>query len=91
MNRIIIDTREPYEFQGSHVDGAINIPPQKFMQPNLPAELSAVDKDQEIIVYCRSGQRSNTVGQILRSHGFSNIVNGVNEGHVTKLLKESHD
>lgn len=87
MNRIIIDTRESFEYKSSHVKGAINIPPQKFMQPNLPKELEAVSKDNEIIVYCRSGQRSNTVGQILRSHGFTNIVNGINEHHVAKMLK----
>jgi len=86
MSRIIIDTRESFEYKMSHVKGAINIPPQKFMQPNLPKELEGVSKDEEIVVYCRSGQRSNTVGQILRSHGFTNIVNGINEHHVAKLL-----
>ncbi len=89
MSRIIIDTREPFEYQASHVHGAVNIPPMKFMQPGLPRELEAVSKDNEIIVYCRSGQRSNTVGQILRSHGFTNIKNGINEHHVAKMLKES--
>ncbi len=88
MNRIIIDTREDFEYAQSHVDGAINISPAKFMSGEVPAELTDVEKDAEIIVYCRSGQRSNTVGQILRTHGFTNIVNGVNEHHVAKRLAE---
>lgn len=87
MKQLIIDTREPFEYQASHADGAINIPPAIFMQPILPKELKDVTKDQEIIVYCRSGQRSNTVSQILRTHGFTNIVNGVNERRVAKLIK----
>ena len=88
MNRIIIDTREDFEYTQSHVEGAINISPTKFMSGQIPSELSHIPKDTEIIVYCRSGQRSNTVGQILRTHGFSNIINGVNEHHVAKRLRE---
>jgi len=88
MNRVIIDTREDFEYQQSHVDGAINLSPAKFMGGEVPAELTDIAKDTEIIVYCRSGQRSNTVAQILRMHGFSNIVNGVNEHHVAKRLRD---
>lgn len=86
MNQIIIDTRESFEYAASHVKGAINIPPAQFMKPSLPKQLEALDKDTQIILYCRSGARSNTVGHILRTHGFSNIVNGINENHVRKLL-----
>lgn len=88
MNTIIVDTREAFEYEQSHVEGAINIPPQKFMQPDLPEELHSTNKDVEIILYCRSGMRSNTIGHILRQHGFTNIVNGVNEHHVAKLLSQ---
>lgn len=86
MKRIIIDTRENFEFAASHVNGAINIPPAKFMTGKLPKKLADVDKDTEIIVYCRSGARSNTVGHILGQHGFTNIKNGVNEHHVRKYI-----
>ncbi len=89
MDRIIIDTREDFEFNESHVDGAINISPSVFATGKIPPELASTPKDTEIIVYCRSGQRSNTVGQILRMHGFTNIVNGINEQHVTKRLNEA--
>lgn len=91
MSRIIIDTREPFEYEASHVKGAINISPQMFMTGNVPSALVSLDPNTEIILYCRSGMRSNTVGHILRQHGFTNIVNGVNEHHVAKMLAESHD
>lgn len=86
MKQIIIDTREGFEFAASHVSGAINIPPVEFMKQKLPKKLDGVQKDDQIIVYCRSGARSNTVSHILKAHGFTNIVNGVNENHVRKLL-----
>jgi len=56
------------------------------MDGRLPSELDGVPTDTPIIVYCRSGSRSNVVGQILRQHGFTNITNGINQGHVEKLL-----
>lgn len=86
MKPLIIDTREPSEFAQSHVPGAINIPPMEFMR-GLPAKLKDVPKDEQVILYCRSGQRSNTCSMILRQHGFTNLVNGINEGRVSALLK----
>ena len=86
MSRIIIDTREQFEYQAGHVEGAINIPPATFMTGIIPKELEGVSLDTEIILYCRSGSRSNVVGHILRSFGFTHIVNGVNQGHVEKLI-----
>lgn len=86
MNTIIIDTRESFEYASSHVKGAINIPPAEFMKSKLPKKLQNAAIDDQIILYCRSGARSNTVGHILRGHGFTNIVNGINENHVRKML-----
>lgn len=80
MQRMIIDVREPYEFDASHVEGAINLPPQKLMG-NLD-ELKDTPKDTEIILYCRSGARSNVAMHILSSHGFTNLINGINQDHV---------
>jgi len=89
MNTLIIDTREPAEYKQSHVDGALNLSSMRFMSGNLPDELAETPKDQPIVLYCRSGARSNTVMQILRMHGFTNLTNGINEHHVAKLLKHS--
>lgn len=83
---IVIDTREPFEYAASHVDGAINIPPMEFMKGTLPEALRDVPKDEEIILYCRSGQRSNTCSMILRQFGYANLVNGTNEGRVKQYL-----
>ncbi len=85
---IIVDTREPFEYAQSHVEGAINIPPMEFMTGKIPSALADVPKDEEVILYCRSGQRSNTCSMILRQHGFTNLVNGTNEMRVKALLEQ---
>lgn len=87
-NAIIVDTREPFEYAASHVEGAINIPLSSLADGSLPSELADTEKDREIILYCRTGQRSNTVGHLLRNHGFTHLTNGINEHHVKKRLNE---
>ena len=83
MNKqIIIDVREPVEYKSGHVEGAINIPPSELMS-GVP-QLEDLDKDTELIVYCRTGSRSNVSIQILKQMGFTNLVNGINAGHVKK-------
>lgn len=87
MKQLIIDTREPMEYAQSHVEGALNLSASTFAAGGLPEQLRSVPKDQPIIVYCRSGARSNTVSHILRSYGFTDITNGINEGQVRQLLR----
>lgn len=89
MDRIIIDVREKFEYSMGHVKGALNLPPATLMQ-GLPAELAAVPKDTEIILYCLSGARSGTASQILRGYGFTNLVNGINKDHVAAKYLRSH-
>ena len=80
--RIIIDVREPFEYQAGHVEGAINLPPSELMSG--ASKLKDIAKDTELIVYCITGSRSNASIQILRQMGFTNLVNGINADHVTK-------
>lgn len=81
MKRLIIDVREPFEFASGHAEGAINIPPADIMSG--ASQLDGVDKDTELIIYCRSGSRSSVSIQMLQQMGFTNLVNGINADHVT--------
>ncbi len=81
-SRIIVDVREPYEFAMGHVDGAINLPPAGLMAG--AKALENIPKDTEIVLYCRSGARSNASMHYLRQMGFTNLVNGINQAHVEK-------
>jgi phage shock protein E len=80
MNYTVIDVREPEEFSEGHVDGAINLPPSALLSGTK--ELDAIAKDAKIIVYCRTGSRSNVAKQILESMGYADITNGINKDQV---------
>ena len=81
MQQIVIDVREPEEYQSGHVEGAINIPLADLLA-KAEAKLTGVAKDARIIVYCRTGSRSNVAKQILEQLGYTNIVNGINKDWV---------
>lgn len=87
MSAIIIDVREPNEFASGHVEGAINIPPAELLAG--AKQLRGVTKDTKLILYCRTGSRSNVAIQILSSQCFTNLVNGINQDHVAAELKNT--
>lgn len=80
MSYTVIDVREPEEFNEGHVDGALNIPPSALLAG--AKELNDIPKDAPIIVYCRTGSRSNVSKQILEGLGYANITNGINKDQV---------
>ena len=80
MPYCVIDVREPFEFTESHVKDALNIPPSSLLTG--AKELDGVPKDADIIVYCRTGSRSNVAMHILRGLGYTNITNGINKDQV---------
>ena len=84
MNKVIIDVREPAEFNSGHVEGAINVPLSGFHQ--VPQAISGIPKDDEVILYCQSGNRSNQAMMLLRSWGFTNVTNGINRQNVESSL-----
>ena len=75
---MILDVRTPEEFAGKHIPGAVNIPNETIGTAEIP-ELP--DKDQLILVYCRSGNRSKQASEKLAALGYTNIVEfgGIND------------
>ena len=67
---IILDVRTQDEFDESHIPGAILIPHDEITEI---AEDSLTDKDQLILVYCRSGRRSKLAAEALVELGYTNI------------------
>lgn len=80
MKPIIIDVREPFEYADSHVEGALNIPPSELMAG--AKKLEGVAKDTPLILYCKSGSRSNVSMHILHGLGYTNLTNGINQRQV---------
>ena len=68
---IILDVRRPDEFAAGHIPNAINVPNETIGTDEIP-ELP--DKDQLIMVYCRSGRRSKEASGKLVKLGYTNIV-----------------
>ena len=68
---IILDVRRPDEFAAGHIPNAINVPNETIDTAEIP-ELP--DKDQLIMVYCRSGRRSKEASEKLVKLGYANIV-----------------
>ena len=68
---IILDVRRPDEFATGHIPNAINIPNESIGTDEI-SELP--DKDQLILVYCRSGNRSKQASQKLVKLGYTNVV-----------------
>ena len=68
---ILLDVRTTSEFAEKHIPGAINIPNETIGTEQIP-ELS--DKDQLILVYCRSGNRSKRASEKLVALGYTNVV-----------------
>ena len=68
---IILDVRRPDEFAAGHIPNAINVPNESIGTDEIP-ELP--DKNQLIMVYCRSGRRSKEASEKLVKLGYTNIV-----------------
>ena len=68
---IILDVRRPDEYQAGHIPGAINIPNETIGREELP---QLPDKDQTILLYCRSGNRSKQASEKLAALGYTQVL-----------------
>ena len=75
---IILDVRRPDEFAEKHIPNAINVPNETIGKDEIP-ELP--NKEQLILVYCRSGNRSKQASEKLVKLGYTNIYEfgGIND------------
>jgi phage shock protein E len=69
---VVIDVRTPQEFQSGHIAGALNLPHDSIGQSIAKAK---INKDDHVILYCRSGRRSGVALSALKDLGYSNIEN----------------
>ncbi len=68
---VILDVRTPEEFAAGHIPGAINVANETIGRTEIP-ELP--QKDQKILVYCRSGHRSRLASGKLAALGYTNLL-----------------
>lgn len=70
-NYILLDVRTQAEYEEKHIPNAICIPNETIGSSEIP---DLPDKDQLILVYCRSGNRSKQAAAKLAALGYTNVV-----------------
>ena len=78
----LVDVRTPAEFSQGNVKGSVNIP-----LDTLPSQLQKFKDQKNIVVFCRSGNRSGQAKIILEQNGFSNVTNGGTWEEVGQYVK----
>ncbi len=78
---VLVDVRDPDEFEEGHIPGAINLPLNE-----LRTRLGELPRDRELWLYCRVGQRGYYAARLLMQHGFQ--VKNLPGGYLTyELIK----
>ena len=77
----LVDVREPDEFSGGSVKGAVNIP-----LGSISSQIAKFKNKDNIIVFCRSGNRSGQAKMILEQNGIKNVVNGGTWQNVSQFV-----
>jgi rhodanese-related sulfurtransferase len=67
---VIVDVRAPREYEGFHIQGALNIP-----APDLRTRYEELDPDVPTVLVCSTGHRSSLSASILKQHEFKDVFN----------------
>ncbi|MCP4357003.1 MAG: rhodanese-like domain-containing protein [Chloroflexi bacterium] len=67
---LVLDVREQWEYDEGHIPNITLIP-----MGEIPNRLDEIPTDKEVIITCRSGNRSNQIATFLRDQGYTNIHN----------------
>ena len=82
----LIDVRTQDEFDLGHIDSAINL---DFYSETFQNEILSLPKNETIVLYCRTNNRSSKTANILKENGFKEI--SVLEGGITEWVKNGND
>ena len=67
---VLVDVREPWEFQTCKIEGSVSVPMR-----TLPARYLELNREADTVVICHHGARSFQCGLFLEQQGFGNIIN----------------
>ena len=82
----IIDVRPQDEFDLGHIDSAINL---DFYSDTFQNEILSLPKNEKIVLYCRTNNRSSKTATILKENGYKDIL--VIRGGITEWVKTGND
>jgi len=72
---VLLDVREPWEYEKAHIEGTLLIPMRE-----VPARVAQIDEAKEVVAICHHGGRSMQVAMFLEKQGFKrvhNLVGGI--------------
>jgi rhodanese-related sulfurtransferase len=72
-NAVILDAREPQEYQVSHIKDAVYVGYDDFQLKNITTQI--LNKNENIVVYCSLGIRSEVIASQLKKAGYTNVKN----------------
>ncbi len=78
---LLLDVREPWEFDICHIEGSINLP-----MAQIPLNIGRFQDSEEVVVICHHGIRSRQVALYMERQGFAKVINM--EGGVTAWARE---
>lgn len=78
----LVDVRTPGEFAAGHIKGSVNIPLDR-----IEANIQKFKGKSNIVVFCRSGNRSGQAKSILAAHGITDVTNGGAIDNVQQYVK----
>ena len=81
---VLLDVREPWEYQTCHIDGATAMPMR-----TVPARLAELDPDLPVVCICHHGARSMQVAGFLEKNGFADVSNLTGGVHAWALLVDN--
>jgi rhodanese-related sulfurtransferase len=67
---VLLDVREPWEFQTCHIEGAVPMP-----MNSVPARIDELEEDVPVVCICHHGGRSMQVAAFLERNGFTQVTN----------------
>jgi rhodanese-related sulfurtransferase len=67
---VLLDVREPWEYQTCHIEGALLIP-----MNTIPARQQELDPEAPVVCICHHGARSMQVAAFLERNGFAQVAN----------------
>lgn len=67
---VVLDIRTPEEFASGRIEGSVNI---DFYAADFRDQIAALDRDTAYVVYCRSGNRSDSAMDVFEDLGFSTV------------------
>ena len=69
---LVLDVREPDEFQQGHLPSAINIP-RGMLEFRMSQDPTLIDRERNILLYCKTSGRAALAANSLKQLGFSNV------------------